>query len=168
MEEMNKMNEQFGLQAVERQYVTDEKSDDGNYTLSFNNAKVSYSSFQPETFSEKIRFFRAVNNPDKSVKDCINMTINLQHVFAEQVDFIDKKGAVTPGFRIVLIDTDGNSYKCASKGIFSSISKLFNICGQPDTWEHPVPIVIRMINKANDRSVLVFDIDMETMEEMEG
>lgn len=120
---------------------------------------ATYCSIVANTPEERKRVFNAVNTPDKVLRDYINKTINLRDVFAEQCNFVDREsGEVKPGVRIVLIDDEGVSYSTSSTGIFTGLSKLFNIYGTPDCWTEPVPITIKQISRSAKQAVLVFEI----------
>lgn len=121
--------------------------------------KKSFCSMIPKTDEEKKILFKASNSPEKTLKDCINMTIDLVHVYAEQVTISDEKtGELTEVPRIVLIDKDGIGYGCASFGVYNGISKLMQIFGTPDTWKKPLKIVVKQINKSAEKSILTIDI----------
>lgn len=134
-------------------------ADEGNFMLDFSSKRNTWSSLVPKTEKEKINFFNRVNTPDKRLKEMINMEIEIQHVYAEMINFVDQTtGEVTPGVRMVFITPDGTSYQAASKGIYSCTQKLFAIFGTPDTWKKPVKIRPKEVSKAADRNVLVFEI----------
>lgn len=134
-------------------------TDDGLYELNFESAQRSYCSFEPKTTAEKIAFFNAVNSPEDRLKKMVNMVIEVKHIYAETIDFVNKEtGEATPGVRIVLIDKDGKGYQASSKGVFSSVAKLLKIMGHPATWEKPVKIKPREITKSDSQNVLVFDL----------
>lgn len=120
-------------------------------------SKASYSSIAPKTIEEKKAFFNAVNSPVRSLRECINMTINLKHVYAETCEYIDDDGVVTPGVRMVFIDADGVSYNTSSKGILNGITKIFTIFGMPNTWKSPLPVIIRQKSIAADKNVLIIE-----------
>ncbi|MHB1669095.1 hypothetical protein [Thiomonas sp.] len=90
---------------------------------------------------------------DYRVGDCINQRINLRHVFAHKVylksEESDEFGREvrTPADRIVLIDEEGATYECVSRGIFASLVMLFQLpgIGHPTTWKEPLPVTIRQI-----------------------
>lgn len=133
--------------------------DTGKYVLNFASAQQSYSSLVPKTQEEKVAFFNAVNNPTRRLKEMVNTEIELVHIYAETIEFIDQEnGEETPGVRMVLIDKNGVSYQAASKGIFSSIAKLIQIFGEPKTWKQPVKIRPKEISKGANRNVLVFEL----------
>lgn len=112
----------------------------GTLETAFMSTGMTYSSFNAETPEGKLALYTAMNNPTFSVEEKLNCTIYLQDVYAEAVQFINEKsGEVTDGVRIVLIDNEGNSYGCCSKGIFSAIKKLIQVFGAP-TWEEPIPV----------------------------
>ncbi len=112
----------------------------GTLESAFMSTGMTYCSFNAETPEGKIALYTAMNNPTFSVEEKLNCTILLQDVYAEAVQFIDEKsGEVTDGVRIVLIDNEGNSYGCCSKGIFSAIKKLIQVYGAP-TWVGGIPV----------------------------
>lgn len=87
------------------------------------------------------------------------MEINLKHVYAETIMFIDQEtGEGTPGVRMVFIDDKGVSYQAASKGVYSCTQKLFQIFGMPSEWKKPVKIRPKEISKGPNSNVLVFEI----------
>lgn len=135
--------------------VTDER----NMLMDLSTANVSYSSWNPQTMEEKAAFFNAINSSSKRLKEMVNTKINLKHVYAETVDFINQEsGEVTPGVRIVFIDDKGISYQASSRGIFSSLKKLFAIYGEPEAWDKPITIKIKEVSKGANRNVLIFEI----------
>lgn len=134
-------------------------TDDNRYLLDFGSAKQSYSSLVPKTQEEKVSFFNAINSPTKRLKEMVNLEVEVKNIYAETIDFIDKEtGESVPGVRIVLISPDGTSYQASSKGVFSSVSKLIQILGEPKTWKNPVKIRPKEVSKGADRNVLVFDL----------
>lgn len=123
-----------------------------------------YCSFVPQGPEDKKRLFKAMNNPEKRLADCINMTIKVQDIYSEIVVIVDQNtGEMIKAPRIVLIDADGVGYQCVSKGIFSALKKLIAIFGAP-TWEGGLPLTVKQITKGsgkNTRSLLTFDVALE-------
>lgn len=112
----------------------------GTLETAFMSTGMTFCSFNAKTPDGKFALYTAMNNPTFSVEEKLNCTIYLKDVYAEAVHFVDEKsGEVTDGVRIVLIDNEGNSYGCCSKGIFSAIKKLIQVFGAP-TWEEPIPV----------------------------
>lgn len=132
--------------------------DDGmNLVADLTSADMSYCSMAPKNDAEKRALFKAMNNPDGRIADCINMDIKVKDIYVEKVNCINKEtGEVSLCPRIVLIDTDGKSYQCVSIGMYSAIKKLIRLYGQP-TWDKGITITIKQIKKS-DRSILTFDI----------
>lgn len=120
--------------------------------------KVQYCSMVPKNEDEEIILFNAMNNPEKRIGDCINMTIEVKHVFCEVVTCINREtgeGNLCP--RIVLIDKDGTGYQAVSLGIFSALKKIFSIKGDPKTWKKPVKLMVSQVTKG-DRKLLTFNM----------
>lgn len=134
-------------------------ADEGNFLLDLTSPKSTWSSLVPKNEKEKISFYNAVNTPTKRLKEMVNLEVQVSHVYAEMIDFIDQEtGEATPGVRMVFISPDGISYQAASKGVYSCTQKMFAIFGTPDTWKKPVKIRPKEISKSSDRNVLVFEI----------
>lgn len=121
--------------------------------------QATYCSMEAKTAEDKKVLFNAINAPEMRLEECVNKEINLKHVYLETVEFIDEDtGLSTPGIRIVLIDNDGKSYGCASKGVASALQKIFTIFGTPETWEAPLKVCVREIRKSDKRKILTMGI----------
>lgn len=120
--------------------------------------KTQFCSMTPKNEDEEIVLFNAMNNPEKRIGDCINMTINVKHVFCEVVTCVNREtGETNMCPRIVLIDTDGVGYQAVSLGVFSALKKIFAIKGSPTTWKKPVKLQVVQITKG-DRKLLTFNM----------
>lgn len=120
--------------------------------------KTQFCSMIPKNEDEEIVLFNAMNNPEKRIGDCINMTINVKHVFCEVVTCVNREtGETNMCPRIVLIDTDGVGYQAVSLGVFSALKKIFAIKGSPTTWKKPVKLQVVQITKG-DRKLLTFNM----------
>lgn len=119
---------------------------------------TQFCSMIPKNEDEEIVLFNAMNNPEKRIGDCINMTINVKHVFCEVVTCVNREtGETNMCPRIVLIDTDGVGYQAVSLGVFSALKKIFAIKGSPTTWKKPVKLQVVQITKG-DRKLLTFNM----------
>lgn len=120
--------------------------------------KTQFCSMVPKNEDEEIILFNAMNNPEKRIGDCINMTIDVKHVFCEVVTCVNREtneASFCP--RIVLIDTDGIGYQAVSLGVYSALKKIFAIKGVPTTWKKPVKLQVVQITKG-DRKMLTFNM----------
>ena len=98
--------------------------------------KVQFCSMTPKNEDEEIILFNAMNNPEKRIGDCINMTIEVKHVYCEVVTCQNREtGEESTCPRIVLIDKDGIGYQAVSMGVFSALKKVMSIKGNPATWK---------------------------------
>lgn len=131
-----------------------------NYIDELTEKKVTqYVSFDPKTKEEKKILFKAMNNPEKHLKDCINMKVKIQNVYCEVVEMTDDEtGHVQVAPRIVLIDDKGVGYQCVSLGVYGAVKKLFQIMGTPDTWEEPVEVMVKQVNRGVDKNILTFEL----------
>lgn len=120
--------------------------------------KVQFCSMVPKNEEEEITLFNAMNNPEKRIGDCINMTLDVRHVFCEVVTCINREtGETNLCPRIVLIDKDGVGYQAVSMGVYSALKKIFSIKGSPTTWKKPVKLQVVQITKG-DRKLLTFNM----------
>lgn len=127
----------------------------------FNWTKVAeqFCTMEANTPEEKRILFKAMNQPDKRLSECINMTLNIKDIYAEVVQITDQNtGEIINAPRIVMIDTNGIGYQCVSKGMLSSLKKLFAVYGSP-TWQEGLAVTVKQIKTRDNRSVLTLDID---------
>lgn len=132
--------------------------DGHDYIADLTSATVAFSSMQADTPEARAHLYKAMNNPDARIGDCVNMKIVARDVYCEVVTVTNQDGVKSQVPRVVIIDVDGKSYQAVSMGVFSAIKKLFQVFGVP-TWTDGLPLVVRQINK-NDRRLLTFDVEM--------
>lgn len=117
-----------------------------------------YCSMATDTQENKALLYKAMNNPDKRIGDCINMEIHVKDVYCELVQCANKQTEeVSTVPRTVLIDENGVSYQAVSKGIFTAVAKLIQVFGAP-TWETPIVVKVRQISRG-DRNILTLDVN---------
>lgn len=139
----------------------------GLATLDVRNAmsaggSANYSSLKAGTLKEKAALFNAMSNPNHKVGDYINKSIRVKDVYVEIIELTDEDtGEVTNAPRIVLIDTDGDSYQAVSKGIFSALSRAIQVFGEP-TWDDGIPVIVRQISLGKNQ-MLTFDVDYDNI-----
>lgn len=136
-------------------------NDDDNFLIADLTSRVTtFCSLVANTPAEKANLFKAMNNPDKRIGDCINMTINAKDLFCEVVNCNNQQtGEVTACPRIVIIDDNGVGYQAVSLGVYSAIKKIIQVFGAP-TWAEPLPLVVKQITKG-ERKLLTFDVDFK-------
>ena len=119
--------------------------------------QTSFSSLVAVTDEDKADMFNAINNPDKRLADCINMTINAKDLFIEVVNCTNEEtGEITACPRIVIVDDKKVSYQAVSVGIYSALKKIVQIYGSP-TWEKPIKLMVKQITKGN-RKMLTLNV----------
>ena len=119
-----------------------------------------YSSFVGDDTATKLKVFDAITNAER-VDEHLGETINLRNVVIQPVSLPETNpntGVVTEvtAVQVVLVDEDGTAYAGMSKGLFSSMERLFGILGQPSTWEGPVPI--KVVQERTRRGFKVFTV----------
>ena len=138
---------------MEMAMVTTEIMEGTNMVAKLTDQKqVSYCSMNANSPKEKMDLYNAINNAENRLSECANMKINVKDVFCEVVQCVnDSTGECTECPRIVLIDDKGKGYVAVSKGVFSSLCKIFQIFGQPHTWEKPLVIMPKIITKGDKK-----------------
>jgi hypothetical protein len=118
---------------------------------------LTFCSMKADTPKAKASLFKAMNNPEKRIADCINEVINAKDLFCEVVQCTNKEtGEITPCPRVVIIDDKGIGYQAVSLGVFSAFKKLIAVYGSP-TWATPLKLKVKQITKG-DRKLLTFDV----------
>lgn len=120
--------------------------------------KVQFCSMTPKNEDEEIVLYNAMNAPEKRVGDCINMIIEVKHIYCEAVTCVNRESgeeSVCP--RIVLIDKDGVGYQAVSMGVYSAVKKLMTIKGNPANWKKPVKLKVTQVTKG-DRKLLTLNM----------
>lgn len=130
-----------------------------NFVADLTSRQTTFCSMAPETVQEKAVLFKAMNNPEKRIADCINMTIMAKDIYCETVTCTNQQTGeqqVCP--RIVIIDENGVGYQAVSLGIFSGIKKVIQVFGMP-TWGEPLPLIVKQVTKG-ERKLLTFDVQI--------
>lgn len=103
--------------------------------------------------------FKAMNQPDESLGDHINETIDITNIFIQPVPMANEEtGEVMMQPRIVLFDTEGKTYVSISKGVYNALKNLCVICGTPETWKAPITIKVGQ-RQIKERRMLTFSVE---------
>ena len=136
------------------------KFDDMGFNLvaDMTTAQAQFCSIVPKTDDEKASLFNMINDPDKRIADCINMTINAKNLYIEVVECTNEQTQEkTSCPRIVIIDDKGVSYQAVSVGIYSALKKVIQFYGTPDKWTKPIGLEVKQVTKGN-RKMLTLNI----------
>lgn len=138
--------------------VVNRYADEGfSIVADMTSAQTQFCSMKAETKDEKAALYNAMNNPDKRIGDCINMTIAARDLYIEVVNCTNEEtGEVTACPRIVIIDEQGVSYQAVSIGIYSALKKVIQVFGAP-TWDEPVKLEVKQITKGS-RKMLTLNV----------
>lgn len=122
----------------------------------------AYCSLSSGTVKEKALLYNAMSNPAHKVADYINQTIIVRDVYVELIELTDEDtGEVQTAPRIVLIDTEGDTYQAVSKGIFNALTRLIRTFGEP-TWEDGIPCLVRQISLGKNQ-MLTLEVDVNRL-----
>lgn len=131
--------------------------DNASFVVDLTSREETFCSMAANTKEEKAALFKAMNNPEKRLGDCINMTIQAKDLYCEVVTCINKEtGESNRCPRIVIIDKDGVGYQAVSLGVYSAVKKVIQVFGAP-TWEEPIPLLVKQITKDKNK-LLTFDV----------
>lgn len=135
--------------ANENTAVAPVSMDDNNHFIAdLTSRQTTFCSLIATTPAEKAMLFKAMNNPEKRVGDCINMTINAKDLFCEVVNCINQQtGEVQVCPRIVIIDDKGVGYQAVSLGVYSAIKKIIQVFGAP-SWKPRYRLLLSRLLKA--------------------
>lgn len=97
-----------------------------------------FTSLKAETRKDKIKLYNAINKEDHKLGDMINTVIEVVDVVAHEVVLEDENGVPRKCVRMILVDSEGNTYSSVAEGIISSMTKIFAIVGMPSWADEPV------------------------------
>lgn len=107
-----------------------------------NNRSSSYCSLKPETMEQKKALYNAVKKCDVKIADIVGQTIKVKDVMIRQWFKKLEDGSEEERYTTILFGDDGKTYVTGSKPFFFSISQVFTMFGEPDTWEEPLALQI--------------------------
>ena len=114
-------------------------------------ASHPYTSLPMATVEDRAKLYNITTDPDKRLRDFVGKTIEVAHVYAEQIEIKnDQTGEIQSAPRIILVDKNGVSYVSVSKGVFSAVKRLFQMFGTPDQWSKPLKVEVKQIAKGTN------------------
>ena len=117
-----------------------------------------YCSMQVTDEKSASMLFKAMNQPDDSLGDHINETIDVTNIFIQPVPMANQEtGEVNVVPRIVLFDVEGKTYVTVSRGIYNALKNMCAIVGTPEIWKAPVTIKVGQ-RQIKERRMLTFDV----------
>lgn len=117
-----------------------------------------YCSMQVTDEKSASMLFKAMNQPDDSLGDHINETIDVTNIFIQPVPMVNQEtGEMNVVPRIVLFDVEGKTYVTVSRGIYNALKNMCAIVGTPETWKAPVTIKVGQ-RQIKERRMLTFDV----------
>lgn len=117
-----------------------------------------YCSMQVTDEKSASMLFKAMNQPDDSLGDHINETIDVTNIFIQPVPMANQEtGEMNVVPRIVLFDVEGKTYVTVSRGIYNALKNMCAIVGTPEIWKAPVTIKVGQ-RQIKERRMLTFDV----------
>lgn len=100
---------------------------------------------QPNTDAERAAVANAIAAPTHKMSAMINKQMEIVNYYLEKIWMPDKDGEVRETLRVVLIDTNGESYGCVARGVANALKSVVLMYGTPDKWEHPLTIEVQQV-----------------------
>lgn len=117
-----------------------------------------YCSMQVTDEKSASMLFKAMNQPDDSLGDHINETIDVTNIFIQPVPMVNNDtGEMNVVPRIVLFDAEGKTYVTVSRGIYNALKNMCTIVGTPETWKAPITIKVGQ-RQIKERRMFTFDV----------
>lgn len=117
-----------------------------------------YCSMQVTDEKSASMLFKAMNQPDDSLGDHINETIDVTNIFIQPVAMPNQEtGEMNVVPRIVLFDVEGKTYVTVSRGIYNALKNMCAIVGTPETWKAPITIKVGQ-RQIKERRMFTFDV----------
>ena len=108
-----------------------------------------FSTISTATDEGREKIFAALSAAEQLV-DHLDEVINLRHVVAQMVELADAAtGEMTEHVRTILVSEEGVCYSAVSSQITRTLGLLFGLYGRPETWDAPVPVVVRRQRSKN-------------------
>ncbi len=112
------------------------------------NAQTAYCSLDASDLKAKQTLYNATNSTQERVGDHINEVITVRHIYVEAIQCTSTEtGEVKWCPRVVLINDRGIGYQAVSTGVYTSVKKLIQIFGEPQTWEAPIKLKIKQLTR---------------------
>ena len=90
----------------------------------------------------QIKIYNAINSKGDSLDDHKGEVLEIVDIAAHPVELVDENtGELVQGLRVVMVDKDGKNYDAVSRGIVSSLEKIFAIVGKP-SYDPPLRLVV--------------------------
>lgn len=122
-----------------------------------------YCSIKADSFDEKAKVYNALNSPDKKLSEMINIVIEVKDIVAHEVQLVNEEtGLVTNCLRTILVGADGTTYNAVSQGVANSLTRIFQIFGEPSTWEKPIKVKpVQKVTNNGTNKVTILEVVMK-------
>lgn len=108
--------------------------------------KTLLSTIDPADFDDAVFVIQTVDDATP-ISEHLDKIIELKDVIAQRVP-INKKDAagnivgVDSTILVILVGSDGKSYRALSPNLYRSVSALIENLGSPSTWPHPLNVKV--------------------------
>lgn len=140
------------------------KENELSTVMQLSNVGDQYISFTADSYESRVALYNAINTPRHRVKEYINTPINLRDVIVMRVEIRENEEQsggeselrYRSAYRVILIDTDGESYHAISSGIYQSVKTLQAVFGTLH-FDEGIKVVVRQKTE-NNRNLLMLEL----------
>lgn len=101
---------------------------------------VMFSTFVVDDSDEcRMKVYKMKNNPSQRISDVIGSEINMSGFLVHWIEQRDAKGRPVMAPRIVLLDTEGETYVTVSVGVYNALKNIAQTLWMP-TQDHPIKV----------------------------
>lgn len=105
----------------------------------------------------KKAIFNMVNNPNVRLSSMVGKIIPAKDYVIDNVSIVNgETGEVQCAQRLVIRDTNGETYHTMGRGLLESFSRILDVFG--DSWGDGYNLVVKQINTSTGKRTYTFDV----------
>lgn len=105
----------------------------------------------------KKAIFNMVNNPNVRLSSMVGKIIPAKDYVIDNVSIVNAEtGEVQCAQRLVIRDTNGETYHTMGRGLLESFSRILDVFG--DSWGDGYNLVVKQINTSTGKRTYTFDV----------
>lgn len=109
------------------------------------------------TLENKKAAFNMLNSPNIRLSSMVGKAIYARDYVIDNIDIVDQEtGEVQPTARLVIRDTQGETYHTMARGLVDSFNRILDVFG--DTWENGYTLVVNQVNTSTGKRTYIFEM----------
>lgn len=121
------------------------------------------SSIDTTTDAGKDALFNALENA-QSFAEHLGETIFVANIVAQRTSLVNETtGEARDATRVVFVTPDGDAFATVSDSVARAVNTMLSVYGSPDTWKHPLPIIISEVRGKGGNRYYSLTIDREAL-----